>query len=207
MKLAGAWRSSQPSGRHDRLFALDFPGSETTGPGTCVLAGSDIVGGLAQRGYRTICVGGVGFFDPATPLGADLTGLFQEAWWRPAFGVTELRGFEHQISHLAGLLGDGDARPRFVLVNVSSLHQPNLGHLPGAGEDTIASHRAALRYVDDHLPELLRVVTTTRPCLVIACSDHGTAYGEDGYQGHRLGHPVVWTVPYGEAILPRGWAP
>ena len=33
------------------------------------------------------------------------------------------------------------------------------------------------------------------------CSDHGTAYGEDGYWGHRLSHPVVWTVPYAEFAL------
>ena len=26
-----------------------------------------------------------------------------------------------------------------------------------------------------------------RPCLVIVCSDHGTAYGEDGHIGHRVG--------------------
>jgi|GEM_PF-4288067 hypothetical protein len=31
----------------------------------------------------------------------------------------------------------------------------------------------------------------------------GTAYGEDGYHGHRLAHPVVWTVPYAEVVLPR----
>ena len=30
-----------------------------------------------------------------------------------------------------------------------------------------------------------------------------TAYGEDGYTGHRLGHSVVWTVPYAEFLLPR----
>ena len=35
----------------------------------------------------------------------------------------------------------------------------------------------------------------------IACSDHGTLYGEDGYVGHRVAHPIVSTVPYAEAIL------
>ena len=27
-------------------------------------------------------------------------------------------------------------------------------------------------------------------------TDHGTAYGEDGFHGHRLAHQVVWDVPY-----------
>lgn len=33
--------------------------------------------------------------------------------------------------------------------------------------------------------------------------DRGTAYGEDDYRGHRLSHPVVWNVPYGEFVLPH----
>ena len=39
------------------------------------------------------------------------------------------------------------------------------------------------------------------PLLAIVCSDHGTLYGEDGYTGHRLAHPVVWEVPYAEFVL------
>ncbi len=31
---------------------------------------------------------------------------------------------------------------------------------------------------------------------IILSSDHGTAYGEDGYEGHRLSHEVVWNVPF-----------
>ena len=38
------------------------------------------------------------------------------------------------------------------------------------------------------------------------CSDHGTAYGEEGYYGHRVAHPVVWTVPYAEFVLPEAGA-
>jgi hypothetical protein len=29
-------------------------------------------------------------------------------------------------------------------------------------------------------------------------SDHGTLFGEEGWTGHRIGHPAVWTVPYAE---------
>ena len=39
------------------------------------------------------------------------------------------------------------------------------------------------------------------PWFAVVCSDHGTAYGEDGFTGHRLAHPVVWDVPYAEFIL------
>lgn len=203
--FAGFLPTPLAPGRHERPFALAFPGSETTGPGTCVLDAPDIVAGLRELGYRTICLGGVGFFNPASPLGRDLPGLFEEAHWEPAFGVTEVAGFEAQLDRLEQALNDPDPRPSFAFVNVSSIHQPNRHHLAGASEDSPASHRAALRYVDRHLPRLLRLVTRRRPAMVVVCSDHGTAYGEDGYSGHRVGHPVVWTVPYGEAVIPHGW--
>ncbi len=50
---------------------------------------------------------------------------------------------------------------------------------------------------------LLTAVQRRGPALAILCSDHGTAYGEDGYFGHRVCHPVVWTVPYAEFVLPE----
>jgi hypothetical protein len=202
--FAGFLPTPARPGPHPRPFALRFPG-ETTDPGTCRLEGADIVTGLMRKGYRTLCVGGVGFFNPATPLGADLTRPFEEACWEPAFGVSAARGFEAQIRCVEDRLGDADERLRFTFVNVSSLHSPNRHHLKGARHDSAATQRAALAYVDRHLGRLLRALASRRGCWVILCSDHGTAYGEDGYEGHRLAHPTVWTVPYGEVLLPPGW--
>src|SRR5690242_16259944 len=45
-------------GKHERLFALRFPGSETTGRHTYVFDAPDIVTGLRGVGYYSICVGG-----------------------------------------------------------------------------------------------------------------------------------------------------
>jgi arylsulfatase A-like enzyme len=91
----------------------------------------------------------------------------------------------------------------FLFLNISALHQPNWFHLPKESresrEDSLASHAAALEYVDAELAALFEALR--RPSFVIVCSDHGTAYGEDGYTGHRLGHEVVWTVPYAEFFL------
>ena len=89
-----------------------------------------------------------------------------------------------------------------LFLNVSALHQPNHFYLPGAREDSIDSHAAALRYVDRHIGRLYDLMRRRRrPCLAIVCSDHGTAYGEDGHTGHRIGHEVVWTVPYTHFVL------
>jgi arylsulfatase A-like enzyme len=66
----------------------------------------------------------------------------------------------------------------------------------------VATQAAALSYVDSQLGRLFDALRKRGPSLCIICSDHGTAYGEDGYHGHRLAHEVVWTVPYAELILP-----
>ncbi len=162
----------------------------------------DLPAGLAKAGYRTVCVGGVGFFNRLSPLGSVLPGLFQESHWDPSFGVTSPDSFERQLDRAEKVLDDVPD-PVFLFLNVSAMHQPNRFYLPGAADDTIESHAAALEYVDRHISRLFGLMTRRRPCFVIVCSDHGTAYGEDGHVGHRVAHDVVWTVPYAEFVLDR----
>lgn len=206
--FAGFFPTPARPGRHTRLFALRFARSETIGRETCVLDGPDIVSGLAARGYHTVCVGGVGFFSKENPLGSVLPGLFAESHWSRAFHVGERRSFEHQIAlidrltpHAVGRPAPADRR-RLLFLNVSALHRPNHYYLPGARVDSIETHTAALQYVDTHLPSLMAILERRGPTLVVFMSDHGTAYGDDGYRGHRIAHPVVWTVPYAEVRLP-----
>lgn len=195
--FAGFLPTPAAPGKHARLFALRFGGSETTAPTTCVLDGATIVEGLAARGYHTLCVGGVGFFNLENPLGSALPSLFAERHWSRATGVTDPRSFENQIAIVEQALARTPQRA-FTFVNVSALHQPNHFYLDHGGQDTRASHAAALRYVDAHFP---RLVAALRPgTFLIVCSDHGTLYGEDGYVGHRIAHPIVTTVPYAEIM-------
>ncbi len=58
-----------------------FSSSETIGSETTVFDAPDIVTGLAGRGYHTICIGGVGFFNKCSPLGNVMPGLFHESHW------------------------------------------------------------------------------------------------------------------------------
>lgn len=201
--FAGFLPTPTTPGKHPRPFALRFPGSETTAPQTCVLDAPDLVSGLAGRGYHTLCVGGVGFFNQLTPLGRTLPGLFMESHWSPALGVTDPDSTRHQVTLACQRLGQlPHARKVFLFVNVSAIHQPNHCYLPGATGDSLETHAAALEYVDRVLPPLFAALRQRGPAFCIICSDHGTAYGEDGYHGHRLAHPVVWTVPYAEFFLP-----
>lgn len=203
--FAGFLPTPAAPGPHPRLFAASFAGSETTAEGTFVYDTPDLVGGLAKAGYHTVCIGGVGFFNKQGPLGSVLPGLFQESHWEPEFGVTSPHSFENQVERAEQVVARLPADRRlFLFVNVSALHQPNWFHLPGATReagDTRATHAAALEYVDRHIGRLFAAASSRRRCFAIVCSDHGTAYGDDGYTGHRLGHECVWTVPYAQFLL------
>lgn len=189
-------------GIHPRLFGLGFEGSTTTTNLTCVLDGSNIVNGLAAKGYHTVCIGGVGFFNQLNPLGNVLLSFFAESYWSQELGVTNPNSTENQVALARQILAKTPKNQRlFLFINISALHQPNYFYLPGATTDTIESHAAALEYIDSQLAKLWDGLRH-RATFCILCSDHGTTYGEDGYIGHRLSHPLVWTVPYAEFILP-----
>jgi hypothetical protein len=197
--FAGFLPTPATPGRHARLFAVRFRGSETTTPDTCVFAEDNIVTGLAARGYHTICIGGVGFFNKRSPLGNVFPSLFDESHWSPELGVTEAASTANQVRvAISALRRVPKNRRAFLFLNISALHQPNYFYLPGASADTRATQRAALEYVDSQLPPLFAALRQRGAGFGILCSDHGTAYGEDGYVGHRLSHPVVWSVPYAE---------
>ncbi len=202
--FAGFLPTPARPGPHPRLFATAFPGSETTTKDTCVFEMADIVSGFADRGYHTVCIGGVGFFNKKTPLGRVLPGLFAESYWSEEMGVTSPCSTEVQfVQALRCLDSLPPGRRLFLFVNISALHQPNCIFSPGSHRDTPQTQMAALAYVDRHLPTLFEAMSRRGPVFCILCSDHGTAYGEDGYVGHRLCHPVVWDVPYAEFVLPR----
>ena len=205
--FAGFLPTPARPGKHVRPFAIRFPGSESTGDRTAVFDAPDIVSGFASRGYRTICIGGVGFFNGATPLGAVLPAYFQESHWTPKLGVNDPRSTENQVELARSLLAAAPRDPRiFLFVNVSAIHHPNRHYRPGAERDSLASHGAALEYVDGQLGGLFDAVRSRGPAFCIVCSDHGTAYGEDGFWGHRVSHPAVSQVPYAEFMV-EGRAP
>ncbi|MGG6268174.1 STM4013/SEN3800 family hydrolase [Leptolyngbya sp. AN03gr2] len=186
-------------GIHPRPFSLQFEGSTSTRPETCILEHENIVSGLAAKGYHTVCIGGVGFFNKLNPLGNVLPSMFAESYWSSEIGVTCRNSTENQIAIAQSIL----QRPEkiFLFINISALHQPNYFYLPGATTDSLESHAAALEYVDRHLGNLWNALRQRGSTFCILCSDHGTTYGDDGYTGHRLSHPAVWTVPYAEFIL------
>lgn len=193
---------TDPEAPPDRLFAAEFAGSVTSGPGTCTFRAPDIVTGLAERGYHGICIGGVGFFNRRTALSRVLPDLFAEAHWSVELGVTDPCSTEKQCRLAVRRLGQlPDTQRVFLYLNVSAIHQPNCHYVSGKTKDDLESHAAALRYVDAELPVLFRALQKRNDTFVMIGSDHGTLYGEDGFTGHRVGHEHVYTVPWAEFLL------
>ncbi len=202
--FAGFLPTPKEPGMHPRLFASRFAGSETTAGTTCVFDSADIVDGFRRHGYHTVCIGGVGFFNKQNALGRVLPGFFDESHWDQSMGVTDVRSTENQVSLAVDIVQKLPKQQRlFLFINISALHQPNCMYVAGATVDSVETQLGALSYVDSQLPPLFEALRKRAPILTIICSDHGTAYGEEGYRGHRICHPVVWTVPYAEFVLAR----
>ena len=178
-----------------RLFATEFQGSESTTAKTFTFEENDFITALRNRNYATACIGGVGFFNKKNKISQEFPNLFEESFWSEELGVTNKKSTKHQFQlakkWLAKTIG------LFSLyINVSAIHQPNYFYLRNENRDDKESHSAALRYVDDQLPTLMNAVKQKGKCFCIFCSDHGSAYGEDGHWGHRNGHATVMQVPY-----------
>ena len=91
----------------------------------------------------------------------------------------------------------------FYYVNICAIHYPNWFYDPNGrkNHDDLNSHKAALRHVDSELARLLTAFAQRRRTFVIATSDHGTCYGEDGFQFHGLPNDITNTVPYKHFFL------
>lgn len=189
-------------GRHKRLFAASFEGSTSTSNHTFTFAEATLPAALKARGYHTICIGGVGFFNGQTALGAAIPAMFAERHWSPASGVKNPDSAKVQMNLAAKTIAKQPSNQRFfMLLNVAATHTPTHFYVQGAKRDSPETQKAALRSVDAALPTLLNALRAQGDTLLIICADHGTCFGDDGYWGHRLAHPAVWTVPYAELIL------
>ncbi len=171
-------------------------------PKSFAFEGPNFVEGLSRVGYETICIGGVAFFNKRSDIGKVFPGMFQKSFWNPSFGCAVKASTDNQIEYAIKQLNKVEADKRvFMFINISAIHYPNYFYVDGAKEDDCTTHAAALRHVDERLETLFDAFRSRNKTFVIACSDHGSCYGEDGYQFHGFNHEVVNTVPYKHFFL------
>jgi arylsulfatase A-like enzyme len=196
-----------PSGprRPPRLMACRAIQGKTIVPTrTYVFDAPDIVTGLAGLGYRTVSVGGVGFFSSRTPLGRVFPSLFQESHWVPDMAAEEPHSTRNQVrTALETLERLEGPQKMFLFMNITATHTPTHFYLHNGEEDTWESQAAALTYADTQLGPLFEALPQHGQWLAILCADHGEAFGEDGYTGHGVIHSTVMTVPYSESVIPQ----
>ena len=169
-----------------------------TPEGAYGFSGSTIMEGLAKDGYDTWCVGGVSFFDKRSDIGKVFPGFFKKSYWNPSFGCPIKDSTKNQVDFILKKMKAAEKETHiFLYLNVDAIHYPNYFYLDEGRQDSLKSHRAALRYVDGELGRLLDAWGQQRgKSFVICCSDHGTCYGEDGCQFHGMNHPKVNEIPY-----------
>ncbi|MEY9963399.1 putative AlkP superfamily pyrophosphatase or phosphodiesterase [Streptacidiphilus sp. MAP12-16] len=186
-----------------RLWECRPPVGKAIRPTTYVFDAPDIITGLADLGYRTVCIGGVSYFSRETPLGSTLPDYFTEDHWEPAFASAEPDSTRHQVDRALSLLNDVQNRqPVMLFLNVSATHIPHHHYVTDSdGIDSTDSQAAALAYADGQLGRLLDALPAFGAWLVVATADHGDTFGDDGFTGHGIAHPAVFTVPYAETLV------
>ena len=195
-----------PMTKKDMLF---FPKNIGMGkispPKSFAFDGPTFIQGLEKVGYETVCIGGVAFFNNRSDIGKVFPSMFRHSYWIPKFGCTVKESPDHQIAKAVDVLEKIPSSKRVMMyINICAIHYPNYFYLEGAKKDSIETHAAALRYVDERLPRLFSAFEKRGQTFVIACSDHGSCYPEidDGYLFHGFNHEVTNTVPYKHFFLP-----
>jgi len=183
-----------------KFFKLVGAGHAEKGGEFKSLEGRSVIDGLRRAGYLTVGAGAVGWFNPSSFAGRQLTRDFDRFFY--GGGTSSL---PRQLSWLGGEL-DPD-RPVFAFVNVGETHVPYVFEgapwdaswnpcVPfGQANDAAECRRrqvACLEYVDRTLEPLLAAF---RESSVIVCADHGDCWGEDGLWEHGIHHPKVLEVP------------
>ncbi len=158
---------------------------------------------LQQRGYQTVGAGAMNWFRQKT---------LSQGFEHFRFTGTDADG---QIGFLLDRLDP--ARPFFAFINFGETHAPfwfagkedecpvdvrarimtwppRQGDGPVGRDNAAFQHQVrAAEFLDTRLPRLFSAIPDNT--VVVLCADHGECFGEDGYWGHGVNHPMVLEVP------------
>jgi membrane-anchored protein YejM (alkaline phosphatase superfamily) len=168
----------------------------------------DMIHGLSQAGYFTVGSGAATWFDKEV-----LTKGFRHFKYRQAQSAEEQCNFI-----LRKLSTDAVDKPFFAFINFIETHTPYMHYGPDREEYSMQArdymnfppqedyemrsdkgqklHQAQIKAAE-HLDAITGELLSKLPLntLVMIMSDHGECFGEDGFWGHGIYHPLVMNVP------------
>lgn len=187
-----------------KLFRMSFAGSGGNHRDGFSLNGSNIIEGFSQLGYKCIGSGAVSWFNTNTPTGSVLTAPFHSFFYS---GNTwslncQLQWIYEQLANIAS------TQPVFLFLNVGETHVPYwheganwnawpspcvpFGDIHSSFDLCFLRQRLCLEWVDLAISDLLASFVSAT---ILACSDHGDCWGEDGLWEHGISHWATLTVP------------
>ncbi len=168
----------------------------------------DMIYGLRQAGYYTVGAGSATWFAKEI-----LTKNFEDFKFKQAQSASE------QCNYILKKLSQkASNKPFFGFMNFIETHTPYMHYGADREEYSMQArdfmkfppvedkrlketkgvklHRAQIEAAE-HLDKLMPLLFANLPSntLVIITSDHGEAFGEDGFWGHGVYHPTVMNVP------------
>jgi hypothetical protein len=189
--------------KYAKIFRMGSTSHPGAAPPYFALEGRSIVDGFNRLGYVTVGTGAVGWFDPATETGRQLSADFGRFRYPGRIGA--LREQRSWLLDEVRTARDRDA-PVFAFLNVGETHVPywhegapwpaTFTCVPFAADnDAAESHRrqvACIEWIDAELAPLLKQFADAA---IIVCSDHGDCWGEDGLWEHGVHHAKTLEVP------------
>jgi len=185
-----------------KIFRMATGGIKGKAKEFAVLDGRNIVDGFRRMGYLTVGSAAVGWFDPSTETGAELSREFERFHYRGMpFSIKE------QLSWLIGQIVSAE-QPVFAFLNIGETHVPYCHEGAGWGWEynpcvPFSKHNdaamcrqrqaACLEFVDRQIEPLLRTFSDST---IMVCADHGDCWGEDGLWEHGIHHTKVFEVPF-----------
>ncbi len=162
----------------------------------------NLIQGLADTGYQTVGAGAMNWFQKQSlTVGFDsflftgrdacrqvdyLLELIDTS--RPFFGFINFGETHAPYTYL----GNDEACP--VDVRARRMRWPPVEEGPVGRENrAYGFQREAAEYLDHQLSRLFNALPGDT--IVILTADHGECFGEDGYWGHGVNHPMVFEVP------------
>lgn len=203
----GVIGSAQPwlNPKAGKLFRMAFAGhAGSDGEQSFQLEGANVIEGFRRQGYRTIGSGAVDWFNTASSTGAVLAAPFERFYFAGnTWSLAEqLMWIEDELSSIP------TEQPVFVFLNVGETHVPYWHQgaswerwpspcVPFGGANCSAAESrrrqlACLEWVDGQLGPLLERFSCGT---ILACSDHGDCWGEDGLWEHGISHQATLAVP------------